>query len=107
MVQLPSDYVLLHPAVLCRALALTGKTQRCLNLGSYNYLGFANQDPYCTPHVLEALDTYGWAACSPRAEAGRFTSLHAAKTYNWPCIPDQLPPAASCPFQMSGNVRWK
>lgn len=62
------------PAVFRRALALTGKTQRCLNLGSYNYLGFANQDPYCTPHVLEALDTYGWAACSPRAEAGRLAS---------------------------------
>ena len=79
-VQLPSDCVRSPPpAVSCRALALTGKTQRCLNLGSYNYLGFANQDPYCTPHVLEALDTYGWAACSPRAEAGRLASAHAAR----------------------------
>ncbi len=44
--------------------------RRCLNLGSYNYLGFANQDPYCTPQVLDALDKYGWGPCSSRADAG-------------------------------------
>ena len=25
------------------------ETVHCLNLGSYNYLGFAGNDPYCTP----------------------------------------------------------
>ena len=54
----------------CRALELTGETKRCLNLGSYNYLGFAASDPYCTPQVLECLDRLGWSACSSRAEAG-------------------------------------
>lgn len=29
----------------------TATTRRCLNLGSYNYLGFAADDPYCTPRV--------------------------------------------------------
>lgn len=53
-----------------RPLEITGETRRCLNLGSYNYLGFANQDPYCTPQVLEALEKYGWGPCSSRADAG-------------------------------------
>jgi len=29
----------------------TEATRRCLNLGSYNYLGFAAADPYCTGRV--------------------------------------------------------
>jgi hypothetical protein len=29
----------------------TATTRRCLNLGSYNYLGFAADDPYCTQRV--------------------------------------------------------
>lgn len=31
------------PPLFCRPLQLTGRTKRCLNLGSYNYLGFAAQ----------------------------------------------------------------
>lgn len=54
----------------CRALKLTGKVSRCLNLGSYNYLGFAASDEYCTPRVLDALEAYGWASCSSRSDAG-------------------------------------
>lgn len=33
------------------ALKATSTTRRCLNLGSYNYLGFAAADPYCTQRV--------------------------------------------------------
>lgn len=33
------------------ALRVTPSTRRCLNLGSYNYLGFASHDPYCTQRV--------------------------------------------------------
>lgn len=47
-----------------------GTARRCLNLGSYNYLGFAAQDPYCTPRVEKVLDGLGWGACSSRADAG-------------------------------------
>jgi hypothetical protein len=49
---------------------------RCLNLGSYNYLGFAASDPYCTPAVSEAIGRWGVSTCSPRAEGGT-TPLHA------------------------------
>ena len=41
-----------------------------MNLGSYNYLGFAAEDPYCTPRVQDTLQEHGWSLCSPRAEAG-------------------------------------
>ena len=34
-----------------RRLRCTDATRRCLNLGSYNYLGFAAADPYCTQRV--------------------------------------------------------
>lgn len=60
-----------------RLLETTGKTRRCLNLGSYNYLGFAASDPYCTPRVLDTLDEYGWSMGSSQAEAGR-TPKHEA-----------------------------
>jgi len=32
-------------------LRTTERTRSCLNLGSYNYLGFAAADPYCTQRV--------------------------------------------------------
>ena len=54
----------------CRPLKLTGKKRRCLNLGSYNYLGYANADPYCTPMVIKTMEQYGWGMCSSRIEAG-------------------------------------
>lgn len=44
--------------------------KRCLNLGSYNYLGFAAADEYCTPRVLDTLAKLGWASCSARVDAG-------------------------------------
>jgi len=53
----------------------TGKTRRCLNLGSYNYLGFADPDSPCSPAVKEALAEYGVTTCSHRVDAGT-TKLH-------------------------------
>ncbi|KAL0024670.1 hypothetical protein WJX77_007715 [Trebouxia sp. C0004] len=53
------------------ALEVTGKTQRCLNLGSYNYLGFAAADEYCTPRVQDVLKQYGGSMCSSRLAAGK------------------------------------
>ena len=58
-----------------RPLELTGNRIRALNLGSYNYLGFAAHDPYCTPRALETLKKEGWSSCSSRGEAGT-TQLH-------------------------------
>lgn len=57
-------------------LNVTGRTRRCLNLGSYNYLGFAAADEYCTPRVLDTLAEWGMSTCSARTEGGT-TPQHA------------------------------
>lgn len=74
----PDAYVdVLERTPVCgqKPLELTGKKIRALNLGSYNYLGFAAHDPYCTPRAIETLKREGWSSCSSRAEAGT-TPLH-------------------------------
>lgn len=48
----------------------TSNTTKCLNLGSYNYLGFAAADEYCTPHVIESLKKYSPSTCSARVDGG-------------------------------------
>lgn len=48
----------------------TGREIPCLNLGSYNYLGFAESDGKCAEAAVENLKTYGWATCSSRREVG-------------------------------------
>ncbi|XP_074587572.1 long chain base biosynthesis protein 2a-like [Curcuma longa] len=53
----------------------TSRTSRCLNLGSYNYLGFAAGDEYCTPLARHSLKEYAPSSCSARADAGT-TNLH-------------------------------
>lgn len=58
-----------------RKMVRKDSTSRCLNLGSYNYLGFGAPDAYCTPRVVESLKRYGASNCSSRMEAGT-TSLH-------------------------------
>ncbi|KNC48256.1 serine palmitoyltransferase 2, variant [Thecamonas trahens ATCC 50062] len=49
---------------------LTGKTHRCLNLGSYNYLGFAENHGPTIAAVTDATLTYGISSCGSRATAG-------------------------------------
>lgn len=51
-------------------LQLTEDVVHCLNLGSYNYLGFAGNDPYCTPRAREAVLAHGVASCASTAELG-------------------------------------
>ncbi|ERM96202.1 hypothetical protein AMTRI_Chr09g14700 [Amborella trichopoda] len=58
-----------------KTLIRTSKTRRCLNLGSYNYLGFASSDEYCTPRAIESLKRYSPSTCSNRVDAGT-TNLH-------------------------------
>lgn len=53
----------------------TGRNIHALNLGSYNYLGFAAEDEYCTPRVVGTLEARGAATCAPRAGGGT-TSDH-------------------------------
>jgi len=54
-----------------------GRTaRRCLNLGSYNYLGFAdNWDTTCRENVMESLEKFGIGASSAPLDFGT-TSLH-------------------------------
>ncbi|GJY32291.1 long chain base biosynthesis protein 2a [Tanacetum coccineum] len=59
-----------------KTLKQTTKVSRCLNLGSYNYLGFAAADEYCTPRVIQSLKKYYASTCSARVDGGT-TSLHA------------------------------
>ena len=50
--------------------------RRCLNLGSYNYLGFADDwQVTCAKHVKGSLTDFGVSACSSRKEFGT-TTLH-------------------------------
>lgn len=60
------------PLVSCRRLP---DTRHCLNLGSYNYLGFAAADEYCTDRVVKSLHHYSASTCSSRMEVGT-TELH-------------------------------
>ncbi len=48
----------------------TGKEIKCLNLGSYNYLGFAQSTGVCADDSERAIREHGVAFCSPRRELG-------------------------------------
>ncbi|KAK7820760.1 long chain base biosynthesis protein 2a, partial [Quercus suber] len=51
----------------------TTRIRRCLNLGSYSYLGFAAPDEYCTPRATDSLNKYSPSTCSSRVDGGGFT----------------------------------
>lgn len=55
----------------------TGTKTKCINLGSYNYLGFAQNKGTCAEESIKALEKYGIATCSPRRELGgiKFLSI--------------------------------
>lgn len=53
----------------------TGKTIKCLNLGSYNYLGFAQYEGPCADNSIESIQKYGITTCSSRRELGT-NALH-------------------------------
>lgn len=44
-------------------------------MGSYNYLGFAAADEYCTPRVIDSLKKFSPSTCSVRVDAGMTISL--------------------------------
>lgn len=48
----------------------TGREVDCLNLGSYNYLGFAQNKGPCAEDSEQAIREYGLAMCSSRRELG-------------------------------------
>ncbi|XP_046388633.1 serine palmitoyltransferase 2 [Ischnura elegans] len=47
-----------------------GTETKCLNLGSYNYLGFAENHGPCAESSAEAIRQYGIGVCSTRQELG-------------------------------------
>ncbi|CAK7895294.1 serine palmitoyltransferase 2 [[Candida] anglica] len=53
----------------------TGTSTECLNLSSYNYLGFAQSQGVCTDYALNTTDAYGTSGCSARSITGS-TDLH-------------------------------
>lgn len=79
-----------------KTLTRTTTTQRCLNLGSYNYLGFAAADEYCTPRVIETLKKFSSSTCSSRVEGGS-TSIH---TEMEECVADFVGKPAALIFGM-------
>jgi len=54
---------------------LTGKRLRCLNLGSYNYLGFAQNSGPVVEQDIQALSKYSTSTCAPAMEGG-YTDIH-------------------------------
>ena len=57
-------------------LVRTGTSRRCVNLGSYNYLGFADDwMETCRERVVGSLSAYGTSCCSPLSDVGT-TAVH-------------------------------
>jgi len=52
------------------------QTTRCLNLSSYNYLGFGGVDKYCTPVAKQTALEIGFCTSAPRSEGGTVTVHH-------------------------------
>lgn len=48
----------------------TGKTIGAINFGSYNYLGFAENNGACATDAINGIKTYAIASCSTRSEIG-------------------------------------
>ena len=90
----------------------TGKVVKdVVNLGSYNYLGFAENSGSCAEAAIEAVKTYGAGVCSSRHEVGNldlheklektmaqyldvdacimFGMGYATNSMNIPCLVDQ------------------
>ena len=53
-----------------KSFSMSGASRHCVNLGSYNYLGFAASDEYCTDRVIQCCDDYGASVCSTRCDGG-------------------------------------
>ena len=60
-----------------RTMKLTGETREVINLGSYNYLGFADDwNDTCRDEVVSAFDDFGVSLCSSPMDGGT-TVIHA------------------------------
>ncbi|KAF5302236.1 hypothetical protein FQA39_LY10275 [Lamprigera yunnana] len=50
----------------------TGLKRKCINLGSYNYLGFANTTGPCTEYAIECMHKYGYSVGTTRDNYGTY-----------------------------------
>jgi serine palmitoyltransferase len=50
----------------------TGEKVPAINLGSYNYLGFAENAGKCIDYVVDAVNTYGIGPAGRKTEVGTF-----------------------------------
>ena len=58
------------------SLHITGKSKRCINVGSYNYLGFADDwNTTCKDQVLDAVEQWPISMCNSRMDFGN-AALH-------------------------------
>lgn len=48
----------------------TGRTISAINLGSYNYLGFAEKTGTCATDAINGIKSYAIANCSTKIEIG-------------------------------------
>lgn len=48
----------------------SGKQIPSINLGSYNYLGFAENQGPCSEQAIKSIEDYGVSTCSTRVELG-------------------------------------
>jgi len=48
----------------------SGKKLPSINLGSYNYLGFAENQGPCSDEAIKSIEKYGVTTCSTRHELG-------------------------------------
>jgi serine palmitoyltransferase len=48
----------------------SGKKLPSINLGSYNYLGFAQNSGPCSEQAIKSIEKYGVTTCSTRHELG-------------------------------------
>jgi serine palmitoyltransferase len=74
----PADEVVLKDRVTKDygwTFEFTGTETKCLNLGSYNYLGFAQSKGPCADNSIESVRKYGVASFSSRRELGT-NALH-------------------------------
>jgi serine palmitoyltransferase len=56
-------------------LVTTPQSRRCLNLGSYNYLGFGGLNTHCTPLVAKSVMDYPVTSAGSAAELGYNTHV--------------------------------
>lgn len=54
--------------------SFTGKKLHAINMGSYNYLGFAEREGSCADQAEEATRSYSLGVCGFRHELGRQSS---------------------------------